>query len=103
MITKDIYRKKLLASKAEDAVFNEIYDFLEASADSCRGAAEALQNKGMENLTREEYESIIENLSKTVAYINIQTLLQKEHSQRAKEFIRMQKQYEYQLGKEMKK
>ena len=103
MITKDIYRKKQLASKADDAVFNELYDFLEARADSCRNAAETLQNKGMESLTREEYESIIENLSKTVAYINIQTLLQKEHSQRSKEFMRMQKQYEYQLGKSLKK
>lgn len=103
MITKDIYRKKQLANKADNAVFKEIYDFLEARATSCRNAAEALQNKGMGNLTREEYEIIIENLSKTVAYINVQTLLQKEHSQRAKEFIRMQKQYEYQLGKGVKK
>ena len=102
MITKDIYRKKLLASKADDTVFNEIYEFLESRADSCRNAAEALQNKGVESLTREEYESIIENLSKTVAYMNIQALLQKEHSQRAKEFIRIQKQYEYQLGNGLK-
>ena len=102
MITKDIYRKKLLASKAEDSVFNEIYDFLEARAESCRNAAETLQQKGNDNLTKEEFESIIENLSKTVAYINVQTLLQKEHSQRVKEFIRIQKQYEYQLGKGLK-